>query len=171
MDKISAQSDVVYWSYIPNDACFPEILGLSNIFGFSAVNWAPKLTKTVNFVCIPFEPKLKLLKDYSNTMFALLEDYLWSKLTTDIYLNKVFHLTKSRGVKMSLKIRFLAQFWSFLNTAISCGIYDASSCFHHWSNVQTKLTTFREFWPIDNLKLAWNDSFYCYKNIWKFIPP
>ena len=110
MDKISAQSDVFYWSYIPNDAYFPEILGLSNIFGFSAVNWAPKLTKTVNFVCIPFEPKLKLLKDSSNTMFALLEDYLWSKLTTDIYLNKVFHLTKSWGVKISLKIRFLAQF-------------------------------------------------------------
>ena len=33
---------------IPKDAGFPEILVLSNIFGFPAVNWAPKRTKTVN---------------------------------------------------------------------------------------------------------------------------
>ena len=33
---------------IPMDVGFPEILVLGNIFGFSAVNWAPKWTKTVN---------------------------------------------------------------------------------------------------------------------------
>ena len=33
---------------IPKDAGFPEILVLSNIFGFPAVNWAPKRTETVN---------------------------------------------------------------------------------------------------------------------------
>ena len=99
---------------IPENAVFPEILVLRNISGFPTVNWAPQWAKTVNFVCIPSEPKFKLLKDFSNTVFALLEDYLWSKLTTDIYLNKVFHLTKSWRVKMSLKISFLAKFQSFL---------------------------------------------------------
>ena len=52
---------------IPKDAVFAEILVFSNIFGFPAVNWAPKLTDTVNFSCIPVEP------DFSNTVFFLLE--------------------------------------------------------------------------------------------------
>ena len=34
---------------IPKDAAFAEILVFSNIFGFLAVNWAPKWTETVNF--------------------------------------------------------------------------------------------------------------------------
>ena len=63
------------------------------------LNWAQKWTKSVNFGCIPSESKLKLLKDFSETVFTLLEEYLWSKLTTDIYLNKVFHLAKPWGVK------------------------------------------------------------------------
>ena len=33
---------------IPEDVAFPEILVLSNIFGFPTVNWAPKWAKTVN---------------------------------------------------------------------------------------------------------------------------
>ena len=64
---------------IPKDVVFAEILVLSNIFGFLAVHWALKWTKTVNFGCIPFEPKFKILKDFSNTVFLLLEDYLCSK--------------------------------------------------------------------------------------------
>ena len=42
---------------IPKDAVFTEILVFSNIFGFPVVNWALKLTKTVNLGCVPFEPK------------------------------------------------------------------------------------------------------------------
>ena len=61
---------------IPKNAVFLEILVSSNVFDFPAVNWTPKWTKTVNFVCVPFESKFKLLKDFSNTLFALLEDYL-----------------------------------------------------------------------------------------------
>ena len=140
---------------IPKDPDFPEILVLRNISGFPAVNWAPKWAKTVNFVCIPSEPKFKLLKYFSDTVFALLEDYLWSKLTTDIYLNKVSHLTKSWGVKMSLKIRFLAKFRSFRNTAIKTVSYLMHHLVcHHWSKVQTKLTNSREFWPKDNPEAA-----------------
>ena len=33
---------------IPKDVGFPEILVLSNIFSFPAVNWTPKWTKTEN---------------------------------------------------------------------------------------------------------------------------
>ena len=43
-------------------------------FGFLAVNWALKWTKTVNFSCIPFELKFKFLKDFSNIVFFLLEN-------------------------------------------------------------------------------------------------
>ena len=48
---------------IPKDVGFPEILVVSNIFGFLAVCWAPKWTKT-KFTCVPFESKFKLLKDF-----------------------------------------------------------------------------------------------------------
>ena len=68
---------------IPKDVVFVEVLVLSNIFGFPMVNWAPKWTKTVNFGCVPFEPKFKVLKDLSNTVFFLLEDYFWSKYQQD----------------------------------------------------------------------------------------
>ena len=80
------------------------------------------MDKTVNFACVPFESKFKISKDFSSIVFALLEDYLWSKLITEIYLDKVFHLTKSWGVKMSLKISFLAQCRSFLKDTIKAYI-------------------------------------------------
>ena len=123
---------------IPKDVGFPEILVLSNIFSFPAVNWTPKWTKTENFHT--FESKIKLLTDFQNTVLALLENCLPSKLIQDIYLHKILHLTKSRGVKMSLKISFLTQFWSFLNTAIKIVEYliHHLAC-EHWSKVQTKL--------------------------------
>ena len=68
---------------IPKDAAFAEILVFSNIFGFPTVNWVPKWTETVNFSCIPFEPKFKILKDFLNTVFFLIGDYLWSKFQQD----------------------------------------------------------------------------------------
>ena len=92
------------------------------------------------FAYVPFESKLKLLTDFQNTVLALLENCLPSKLIQDIYLHKVLHLTKSGGVKMSLKISFLTQFRSFLNTTIKIVEYLTHhlAC-EHWSKVQTKL--------------------------------
>ena len=58
---------------MPKDAVFAEVLVFSNIFGFPAVNWAPKWTKTVNFGCVSFELKFNILKDFTNTVFVLLE--------------------------------------------------------------------------------------------------
>ena len=52
---------------IPKTAVFAEILVHSNIFGFPAANGAPKC-KTVNFRCLPFKLKFKLLKDFLNTV-------------------------------------------------------------------------------------------------------
>ena len=94
------------------------------------------------------------MKEFPTTVFALLDDYLWSKLTTDMYFNKVFYLKKSWGVKIFLKIGFLAQFRSFLNSAIKTVAYlmHHPAC-HHSLKVQTKLTNFREFWPKDHQKL------------------
>ena len=37
------------------------------------VNWASVWTGIVNFNCIPFEPNFKILKDFSNILFFLLE--------------------------------------------------------------------------------------------------
>ena len=54
---------------IPKNVVFAEILVFSNIFGFPAVNWAPKWNKTVNFGCLPFELKYKILKYFSNFVF------------------------------------------------------------------------------------------------------
>ena len=82
----------------------------SQKFWFSGSKLGPKWTKTVNFVCVPFGSKFRLLKDFLKAVLALMEDNLWQKLTTDKYFKEVFHLTKSWGVKMSLKISFLAQF-------------------------------------------------------------
>ena len=58
---------------IPKNGVLTEILIFSNIFGFPVVNWLPKWTKTVSFGCVPFEPKFKILKDFSNIVFVLLE--------------------------------------------------------------------------------------------------
>ena len=52
---------------------FAEHLVFSNIFGFLAVNRALKWIETVIFSCIPFKPKFKIFKDFSNTVFSLLE--------------------------------------------------------------------------------------------------
>ena len=41
------------------DVVFAEILVFSNIFGFLALNWAPKWNKTVNFECVPFKLNFK----------------------------------------------------------------------------------------------------------------
>ena len=83
---------------IPKDVVFAEILVLSNIFGSSAVNWAqngtklfdcinaPKVYSFVTFwgpIGVPFESKFKILKDFSNTVFFLLEHYIWSKFQQD----------------------------------------------------------------------------------------
>ena len=59
---------------IPKNVVFPEMLVLSNIFGFMAVNLAPKWTITVNFGCISFDSKVEFLKDLLNTMFILLDN-------------------------------------------------------------------------------------------------
>ena len=157
-----------YAIWYPKDVVFAEILIFSNIFGFPTVNLDPKCTKTVNFGHIPFRPKCKILKDFSNSI-CLIGDNLWSKfqqdqtmfgevraqkppkmgnfmdaetiqkflkiynfattnaflmkVTTNVYLKKMFHFAKSWGVthrvpegvnknplKMSQKINFLAQF-------------------------------------------------------------
>ena len=58
---------------ITKDTAFAEILVFSNIFGFLVVYRTLKWTKTVNFECVPFEPKVKILKDFSNNVFVLLE--------------------------------------------------------------------------------------------------
>ena len=62
------------WNFdtLKNLAVFGEILDFSNIFSFLVVNWAPKLSKTVNFGCISFEPKFKILKNFPKTLFVLL---------------------------------------------------------------------------------------------------
>ena len=109
------------------DAVFAEILVFSNNFGFPAVNWAQKWTKTVNFECVSFEsnfemenvparsnniwenkgkkkPKRSHLMNAESTQKALkilnfTTTYtIMMKLTADIYLNKVFHLAKSWDV-------------------------------------------------------------------------
>ena len=36
----------------------------------------------MNFNCIPFEPKIKIWKDFSNSVY-LIGDYLWSKFQQD----------------------------------------------------------------------------------------
>ena len=66
------------------------------------------------------------------------------KLTTDIYLIKVFHLAKSWGAKISLKISFFAQLQPFHKTSVKTVAYLVHhlAC-QHWSKFQTKLTTFQ----------------------------
>ena len=99
------------------------------------------------FAYVPFESKLKLLTDFQNTVLALLENCLPSKLIQDIYLHKVLHLTKSGGVKMSLKISFfdpISIIFKYCNK--NCRISDTSSCM--WTLVKSpnKIENFREFW-------------------------
>ena len=141
---------VINYSYAV--AVFAEIFGFSNIFGFlTSGKLGPKMNQNCKIRCVSFEPKFKILKDFSNTVFVLFEtglDLLWSKfqqdqtifgavkaqkitkrghfmdakliqktlkifnftttyailikLTTDIYLKKVFHLGKSWGLSHSV---------------------------------------------------------------------
>ena len=58
---------------ILKDALFAVILLFSNIFRIPAVNWTPKSNKTVNFGYLPYKLKFKILKDFLNTVFVLLE--------------------------------------------------------------------------------------------------
>ena len=58
---------------IPKEVGFAKVLVFSNIFGFPDVNWVPKWNKTFNFGCLPVKLKFKSLKDFSNTVFVLLE--------------------------------------------------------------------------------------------------
>ena len=100
---------------IPKDEGCPEFLVLSNIFGFPAVNWTPKRTKTVNLHAFHLSPNSNF-----GRIFQTLYLPYWKTISGQnlpqiaIYLNKVFHLTKSYGVKMSLKTSFLANFDHFL---------------------------------------------------------
>ena len=126
---------------IRKDPAFAEILVFSNIFVFLAVNWVPKWTETVNFSYIPFEPKFKILKDFLNTVFFLIGDYLWSKFQQDRTIFggdpkkskkrghfmdtesiqktfKVFHFTTAYATLIKLtsdiylnKVLCLAKFW------------------------------------------------------------
>ena len=57
---------------ILKDAVFAKILIFNIIFGFPAVHWAPKWSKTVNLTCFPFKLKFKISKDFSSTVFVLL---------------------------------------------------------------------------------------------------
>ena len=66
----------------PKNSVFPKLLVFCNIFGFPAVNWAQKWTKTINFQSLSFEPNFEILKDFSNNVFVLL-DYFWSKFEPD----------------------------------------------------------------------------------------
>ena len=50
-----------------------------NILGLLGVNWAQKWTKTINFRYVPLQVKHLILKNCSETVFALRKIYLWSK--------------------------------------------------------------------------------------------
>ena len=73
------KSSVIFWDLrlalfdIPKDVVFAETQVFSSNFGFAALNSAPKWNKTLNFGCLTFKLKFKILKDFSNTAFALLE--------------------------------------------------------------------------------------------------
>ena len=68
---------------IYEDSVFAEIFILGKFFGFPGETWTPKWTKTVNFGCFSLESKFKILKNFSNTVFVLLEEYPCSKFQQD----------------------------------------------------------------------------------------
>ena len=107
----------------------------------------------------------KTLKIFNfTTTYAIL-----MKVTTDIYLNKVFHLPKSSvcliGCEISQKITFLAEFRPFLSTSKTYSISDASSCL---SSLVKNTGCFWETLAKNPPKSSINDSFYWYENILKF---
>ena len=71
------------------------------------VNWALKWNITVNYRCVPFEPKFKILKDFSNTVFVILEDYLWSKFLQD---RKIFGGVRAKNLPKKAISRMLNQY-------------------------------------------------------------
>ena len=100
---------------ISKDLVFAEILVFSIIFRFPALNWTLKCTKTVNVGCVPFEPKWTILKDFSITMFVLLEtssgqnfrrsNNIWGSRSPKIPQKRPFHeCWMSSLVKISNKI-------------------------------------------------------------------
>ena len=55
---------------IPKDAAFAEILVFSNIFGFLAVNWAPKWTETVNLRSFLLSQNSKFWRIFQTLCFS-----------------------------------------------------------------------------------------------------
>ena len=95
-----------------------KTFGFKQSFGFPAVDWVAKWTKTVNFQCVTFEPNFKILKDFSNNVFVLL-DYLkflkkfqisiWSRSNNNWgiksqKIRKRGHLMDAESIQETLKI-------------------------------------------------------------------
>ena len=75
---------VIWYSY----GCrFSRNFGFRQYFWFFGSKLGTKTDQNRKFACVRFESKFKLLKDFSNTVFALLEDYLWSNLNPDSYIS------------------------------------------------------------------------------------
>ena len=60
----------------PKDVVFPELLVLSNIFRFPAVNWAPKMDQKYKMWLRSILIKIQTSEGFFR---VLLEDYHWSK--------------------------------------------------------------------------------------------
>ena len=108
----------------------------SNIFGFLAVNLAPKWTETVNFSWIPFEPKFKILKDFSNTVFFLLETTYgksFSKIKQYLGAHEIAHFMDTESFQKTLKIFNFTTTYAILmrltkDTYLNKVFYWAKSC-------------------------------------------
>ena len=98
---------------IPQDVVFAEILIFSSIFGFPVVNWAPKWTKTINIGRVPFEPKCKILKDFSNS-FCLIGDNLWSKFQQDWTIFGGVRAQNTQKGVISWMLNRYKKLWTFL---------------------------------------------------------
>ena len=89
-----------------------------------------RATKTLKRVILWMLNQYKKLLNFAATNAILI------KFTTDMYLNKVFHLAKSWGVthEVHKQKTFLAQFWPFLNTSINSVAYLMHHlAYHHLS--------------------------------------
>ena len=86
-----------------------EILIFNNTFGFLTVNWAAKWVKIVNFGCVSFEPKFKILKDFRNTVFVLLRTTSGNFSKIELFLGEYSPKNTKRGHFMdaeSIKKKF-----------------------------------------------------------------
>ena len=99
---------------VPKDAVFAETLVFSSIFGFWAVNWASKWTKTINFQCVPFEPNFKILKDYFSNNVLVLLDYLWPKFHHN---QTIFGGTRAKKTQIISQAHML--YWWYYHRYIS----------------------------------------------------